>query len=176
MIDGAVIRLREGDKTAFRPIVEAYQAEVRTLIAGNGIALTDVDDIAQATFLYVYQHIDQFQPGTNFRAWIRTIAKYKAMAFLEERKRDLKNRNLLLQYYLIERTLLASGDQQEDRVQRLQQCLGRLGQRAQSLVRRRYEGVPLTVIAKEWGRTVPAVKMMLLRIRNQLRDCVETLI
>jgi RNA polymerase sigma-70 factor, ECF subfamily len=174
MIDQAVIRLRGGDKAAFRPIVEAFQAEVRTLIAGNGIALADVDDVAQATFLHVYQHIDQYEPGTNFRAWIRAIATYKVKALLEERRRDLRNRDLLLQYYLLEQTLAASGDERLDRAVRLEHCLGRLGERARSLVRRRYEGVPLTAIAEEWHRSVPAVKMMLVRIRNQLRDCIET--
>ena len=83
-----VIKLQKGDKNAFRPIVETYQAEIRTLIACNGINLTDVDDIAQATFLYVYQHVDRYQPGTNFRAWLHTITMYKTKAFLEEKKRE----------------------------------------------------------------------------------------
>ena len=121
----------------------------------------------------MYQHIDQYQPGTNFRAWIRTIALYKAKAFLEERRRDLKNRGLLLQYYLLERTPLMSENEQVDRVRRLEHCLQRLGERARALIKRRYEGVPLAVMAEESGRTVPALKMTLLRIRNQLRDCVE---
>jgi RNA polymerase sigma-70 factor, ECF subfamily len=174
MIDQAVIRLRGGDKTAFRPIVEAFQLEVRTLIAGNSISLADVDDVAQATFLYVYQHIDQYEPGTNFRAWIRTIAGYKVKAFLEEKRRDLRNRDLLLQHYLLEQTLAAPDDARLDRAARLEHCLGRLGERARSLVKRRYEGVPLATIAEEWHRSVPSVKMTLMRIRNQLRDCIET--
>jgi RNA polymerase sigma-70 factor (ECF subfamily) len=172
-VDDFVRQLQKGDKSAFRPIVEAHQAEVRTLIACNGITPADVDDIAQATFLYVYQHIDQYESGTNFGAWVRAIATYKARAFLEERGRELRNRDLLLQYYLIERALRIPTEGQEDRVRRLAHCLGRLGQRARMLVRKRYEGVPLAAIAQEWGRTVPAIKMMLLRIRSQLRDCVE---
>jgi RNA polymerase sigma-70 factor (ECF subfamily) len=172
--DVLVIKLQKGDKNAFRPIVEAYQAEIRTLIACNGINLADVDDIAQATFLHIYQNIDRFQLGTNFRSWIRTIAMYKTKAFLEEKKREFKNKNLLLQYYLVEQSLQMPKNEKEDRAHKLARCLEKLGQRARSLVKKRYEGIPLSVIAKEWGRTVPAIKMMLLRIRNQLRNCVET--
>ena len=173
-IDDLVIKLQNGDKSAFLPIVEDYQAEIRTLIACNGITLVDVDDIAQATFLYVYQNIFQFQPGTNFKAWIRTIATYKTKAFLEEKKRDLKNRNLLLQHYLLERSFQMPQHEEDSRVKRLVHCLELLSQQARALIRKRYEGVPLAEIAQELGNTVPALKMKLLRIRNQLRKCVET--
>lgn len=173
-IDDLVIELQKGDKRAFRPIVEAFQAEIRTLIACNGIMLSDVDDIAQSTFLYIYQNIDQFQPGTNFKAWIRTITIYRTKAFLEERKREYRNRNLLLKHYLVERTLQLPHNEKESRVKRLVQCLQRLSQQAQVLIQKRYEGVPLAEIARDWGNTVPAIKMKLLRIRNQLRKCVET--
>lgn len=172
--DDLIIRLRNGDKSAFRPIVEEYQAEIRTLIACNGISLSDVDDIAQDTFLHVYQNISTFQPGTNFRAWIRTITIYKTKAFLEEKKRILKNKNLLLQHYILEQTLLMTQEQKESRLKRLKHCMERLGSRARLLLQKRYEGTPLAVIAREWERSVPAVKMMLFRIRNQLRNCMET--
>jgi RNA polymerase sigma-70 factor (ECF subfamily) len=174
MMDDFVIKLQKGDKSAFRPIVETFQAEIRTLIACNGITLVDVDDIAQVTFLHVYQNIGQFQPGTNFKAWIRTIATYKTKAFLEEKKRDLKNRNLLLQHYLLERSFHMPQDEKDSRAKRLVHCLQRLSQRARDLIQKRYGGVPLAEIAREWGNTVPALKMKLLRIRNQLRKCVET--
>lgn len=172
-IDALVIQLQKGNKNVFRPIVEFYQAEIRTLVACNGINMTDVDDIAQATFLHVYQHIDRYQPGTNFRAWLHTIAVYKTKAFLEEKKRELKNKNHLLQYYLLEQTRHIEEIEKEGRARRLANCLEKLGQHARSLVRRRYEGTPLTDLAEECGRSVPAIKMMLLRIRKQLRNCVE---
>jgi RNA polymerase sigma factor (sigma-70 family) len=173
VIDDFVRQLQSGNKSAFRPIVETHQAEIRTLIACHGIAFADVDDIAQATFLHVYQHVGQYESGTNIRAWVRAIATYKARAFLEEKRREMRNKDSLLQYYLLEQTLRTAGEGQEERARRLALCLDRLGQRARTLVRRRYEGVPVAALAQEWERTVPAVKMMLLRVRSQLRRCVE---
>ena len=81
MLANVVERFKSGDKTAFRPWVEATQAEVRTSIACNGIGLPDVDDIAQLTYLHVYQHIDEFESGVNSKAWIQTITAYKTKAF-----------------------------------------------------------------------------------------------
>ncbi|MBN1973992.1 MAG: sigma-70 family RNA polymerase sigma factor [Sedimentisphaerales bacterium] len=173
MIDNLVVKLQNGDKSAFRPIVEEYQAEIRTLIACNGICLTDVDDIAQDTFLHVYQKIDTYKPGTNFSAWIRTIAIYKTKAFLEEQKRILKNKNMLVQHYIVEQTLLMTNEQKEDRLKRLKHCIELLGNKAKTLLQKRYEGIPLSIIAHELERSVASVKMMLFRIRNQLRNCME---
>lgn len=168
----AVVSLQQGDKQAFRVIVQACQATIRTLIACKGVSLADVDDIAQATFLQVYQDIEHYQVGTNFMAWICTIALYKTMAFLEKQNRELKQRNMLLQHFIQQqvRDIAVEGDQ---RAQHLAHCLERLGERGRSLIQKRYEGMALVDIAQEWQRSVPAIKMMLLRIRNQLRECVE---
>jgi RNA polymerase sigma-70 factor (ECF subfamily) len=172
-IEDFVRQLQEGNRSAFRPVVEACQAEIRTLIACHGVSPPDVDDIAQATFLHVYQHIGEYQTETNFRAWTRAIAVFKTRAFWEEKRRELRNKNQLLQYYLLERVPRPPAEGHEDRAKRLARCLDRLEQRARTLLQKRYEGVPVTTMARELGRTVPAVKMMLLRIRSQLRDCVE---
>ena len=66
----AVRRLQDGDKGAFTEIVQAYQATVRGLIAYMGPQPADADDIAQIVFLHAYEHIGDFEAGTNFEAWL----------------------------------------------------------------------------------------------------------
>jgi RNA polymerase sigma factor (sigma-70 family) len=80
---------------------------------------------------------------------------------------------MFLQHYIVEQTLLITAEQKEKRLKRLKDCLERLGSRARALLQKRYEGTPLAQIAREWEKTVPSVKMMLFRIRNQLRNCME---
>lgn len=175
MLHDAIERLQNGDKTAFRPLIEATQADIRTWIAYHGINLADVDDIAQATYIHVYQHIGQFELGTDFHAWIRTIAYYKTKAFLEKRSRELRQRGRLVESYLLEKTPSQVDDQDGiEMASRLRRCLQNLGERGRHLIRMRYNGVPLQKIATELDRSVPAVKMMLMRVRMQLRRCVET--
>jgi RNA polymerase sigma-70 factor, ECF subfamily len=36
---------------------------------------TDADDLTQDTMLKALSHIDQFQPGTNVKSWLFTIAR-----------------------------------------------------------------------------------------------------
>ncbi|MFC1760785.1 sigma-70 family RNA polymerase sigma factor [Planctomycetota bacterium] len=175
MLNVAIIRLQSGEKAAFRPLIEATQADVRTWIAYHGIGLTDVDDIAQATFIHVYEHIGQFEVGTDFHAWIRTIAYYKTKAFLEKRSRELRNRGRLLESYLLEKTPdIVNPRDSSEMASRLRKCLQKLGDRGRHLIQLRYSGVPLRKIAEDLDRSVPAVKMMLMRMRLQLRRCVET--
>lgn len=175
MLSDAILRLQNGERSAFRTLVEATQADVRTWIAYHGISLADVDDIAQATFIHVFEHIDQFKVGTDFQAWIRTIAYYKTKAFLEQRSRELRNRGRLLESYLLEKAPEKPNSQEANEVaSRLRQCMQTLGERGRHLIQQRYNGVPLRDIAEDLDRTVPAVKMMLMRLRLQLRRCVET--
>jgi RNA polymerase sigma-70 factor (ECF subfamily) len=76
-IDAATLRAcQRGDARAFRRLVEAYQQPVYGLcvaLAGRG----DGEDLAQETFLRVYQAIHRFDPTrpASLRAWILTIAR-----------------------------------------------------------------------------------------------------
>jgi DNA-directed RNA polymerase specialized sigma24 family protein len=42
------------------------------------------------------------------------------------------------------------------------------------LARRYADGQPLRVLAREIGRTEDAVKVMMLRLRKRLQECVES--
>jgi len=44
------------------------------LLCGRGSA--DAEDLAQETMLKAYRSIDQFQPGTDARAWLLTILRH----------------------------------------------------------------------------------------------------
>lgn len=45
------------------------------------------DDIVQVALLRALEHRDQFEPGTNLRAWLLTIARNEAMTYLARRRR-----------------------------------------------------------------------------------------
>ena len=167
------MRLQGGDKAAFREIVETHQASVRGLIAYMGLSASDVDDIAQDTFIHVYEHIHEFEPGTNFPAWVKRIARYKALSFLEASRREARNRGRALQAFL-----MASDREEGERdgdtlMERLKRCLERLGEKARAALEKRYAGVPVAEIAREADRSVDATKMQLFRTRLALKKCVE---
>ena len=168
-----VVRLQRGDKAAFRELVEEHQAKIRGLVAYMGLRPSDVDDVAQDTFLHAYEHIREFRAGTNFQAWLKRIARFKAMAFLEAARREARNRGRALEVFLL-RAAEQTGETGDDSLMdRLMKCLGGLEAKARSLLEKRYSGVPVAQIARETGRSEDAAKMQLFRIRVALKQCVE---
>jgi RNA polymerase sigma-70 factor (ECF subfamily) len=47
----------------------------------------EAEEVTQETFLRAWQQIARFDPSTDFRAWLFTIARYLCMARLKEAKR-----------------------------------------------------------------------------------------
>jgi RNA polymerase sigma factor (sigma-70 family) len=87
-------------------------------------------DVVQETFVTVTAKAAEFSTGTNFKAWVLTIARLKTYEVFRERKRHGR----LLSP---ETAALLAGDLesaswlQSDEIRRaLDQCLGRLGRRA----------------------------------------------
>lgn len=52
------------------------------------------DDVAQDTFIIALRHIDRYDPGTNMRAWLSTIAVNLCRDKLRRQKSRLKWRDL----------------------------------------------------------------------------------
>jgi RNA polymerase sigma-70 factor (ECF subfamily) len=72
--EGLVQALRRGEEDAYRHLIERYKGMV------YGIALriigdhTEADDIAQETFVRVYEKVDRFRGGSKLSTWIYRIA------------------------------------------------------------------------------------------------------
>jgi RNA polymerase sigma-70 factor (ECF subfamily) len=172
-VEEAVRRVRRGDRAAYRVVVETHQAGVRAAIAAHGIPPADVDDLAQDTFLFAYQRLSDYQPGTSLGSWLKTIGRFKAMAWLDAARREAKNQRSALRRFLDEQSDREAGADLGPWGERLEHCLGELTRRQSGIVRQRYSGVPLASIAAELSVSEDAVKMLLLRIRRALRRCLE---
>ena len=74
MISNAVLdAARNGDRQAFRAIVEAFREPLFRYahrLLGNA---TDAEDVFQETCVRIFTNLKQFQPGGNFRAWVYRI-------------------------------------------------------------------------------------------------------
>jgi RNA polymerase sigma factor (sigma-70 family) len=174
-VEAAARRVRSGDRGAYRVVVEAHQAGVRAAIASYGIPAADVDDLAQDTFVFAFQHFAEYTPGTSLGAWLKTIGRYKALAYLDAARRESKNRANALRHFLDEQIReRAAGIDAGPWADRLRGCVAKLSPRQAGILRRRYEGVPLVEISRDLSVSVDAVKMLLLRIRRGLRKCMES--
>ena len=77
--DGMVEQVLAGDREAFRGIVESCESKVRLVLAAMLPESSNVDDLTQETFVTAFRKLPQYEPGTNFPAWIKAIARNLAL-------------------------------------------------------------------------------------------------
>lgn len=69
-----VRRCQQGDREAFRLLVERYQRKVYRLAFGMVQNPDDAMDIVQEAFIKVHRYIDNFQGNSSFQTWLYRIA------------------------------------------------------------------------------------------------------
>jgi RNA polymerase sigma-70 factor (ECF subfamily) len=133
----------------------------------------DAADVLQETSLVLWKKFDTYTTGTNFFAWACKIARLQALNHRKQRgKAALMFNDQLLETLAVEAA--------EDRfapvnsLRHLRQCLERLSERDQQLIRKRYEpGMSVARLAENIGRTANSLSKSLGRIRRSLLECIE---
>jgi RNA polymerase sigma-70 factor (ECF subfamily) len=138
--------------------------------------LGDVDqanEVLQETNLVLWRKSDEFEPGSDFKAWSFRVAHFQVMAF---RQRQLRDR-LVFSDEVIEqfsRDAAAQDEAYEQRIELLGTCIDSLSERNRDVLCRFYDqGESLDTIAASLKRTANAVGQMLFRIRRSLIQCVS---
>jgi len=169
-----IARIRGGEVDAFAELVQAFQRDVWKVAA---FALQDRDeteDLVQRCFLTAYTKLDRFEPGTNFKAWLKTIARNLMLEELRQRARD-QRRLRSYQSYLEMR--LADDDDAESYEEELREalhhCREALSPAANQAIELRYEQqFSFAKVAEQLDRTVAASRQLLQRARLNLRLCI----
>lgn len=82
-----MMRVKAGDKSAFKPIVENYQRRVINVayrLLGNR---EDAEEVAQETFLRAYLSAKSYKPQAELFTYLYSIATHLALNRLRKRKR-----------------------------------------------------------------------------------------
>lgn len=66
--------LAGGDDLALNPLMDRWQAPLRSFLYRYTQNEHDAHDLAQETFVRVYQHRTRFRPGARFSTWMFQIA------------------------------------------------------------------------------------------------------
>ena len=130
------------------------------------------EDVFQNTYLILCEKWEQYQPGTNFIAWARQIARFEYLASVDpERRRFVTAEMDVLEAAL--RTVEPSAG--SARREALQQCLHSLPDaRGRRAIELRYgEGLTGERVARQLGVSLNALYTLLSRVRKSLQDCVE---
>ena len=106
--DGELVqRARDGDRSAFRELVERYQRRIATLALGMLRNREDSLDVVQETFTKAYQSLDRFKGDASFYTWVYRIA---VNLCIDHQRRESK----LPQATLEPRSADRAGDRGED--------------------------------------------------------------
>lgn len=148
----------------------ALRFYVASLLPGDSSA-ADVSQQANST---IWKKRNDFEPGTNFKAWIFSIARYEVLNYRKTQARDAR---LVFSEELEEvfaEEILTESDDLEDRRVALKSCLEKLKTSERELIMSRYfRETSLREYADEIGRSVNGLKVSLHRVRNKLLSCIE---
>jgi RNA polymerase sigma-70 factor (ECF subfamily) len=176
-LDDAIRSVRKGNTASFEVVVRRFERPLRAWLAVHAPPGVDVDDVAQRSFVAAFTRLKDYEPGTNFAAWLFTIARFQLKTEVSRLRRiadyHVRYAPDLLQREL-ERRTTEPPQLQQARLDHLQTCLAQLGEPLHRFIRWRYiEEIPLDEMAARSGRSVAAVKKQLWQLRRNLHQCVQ---
>lgn len=165
-----------GDEGAFEILVERHQGLVVGTVARMLGGSEGAEDIAQQVFVKVWQSAPRYRPEAKFTTWLLTIVRN--FVFNETRRR----RRGFLQPFETDdgavpdicdegaRDAATEMDERELR-DAVDAAIAALPEaQRMAIILRRFEGMPYEEIAEVLKTTVPAVKSLLFRAREDLRE------
>lgn len=133
----------------------------------------DAEEVLQETSVVLWKSFDQFQQGTNFWAWAKTVALHQVLSFRKKRKRTPHP----LEQKFIEAVAKEYGrmaDNLEDQLQAMADCVAKLPPNERELIVACYEpNATILEVAERLGRPAGTVYKSLSRIRQSLLKCIE---
>lgn len=179
--DASLLELvRTGNPDAFSDLVRLHHRTVRVFIGAHIRDPAVLDDLAQDVFLRAFQGLASLRDPAAFRSWLLGIAHNRTFEHLRERLR-LAVADKAAFEVLIDQSQLALLEGEDDDARRtieleqLRECLRRLPAQGSRLVRDYYfRGRPIAHLAEQENKNEGAVRVMLFRLREMLRDCIRS--
>ena len=170
-----MLALKAGDENAFTELVDRHRDAVVNLAYRYLGNKTDAEDLAQEVFLKVHRARDRYEPAAKFTTWLYRVA---ANACLNE-VRDRRRRPTFAAGTLEDPPAAdgASPVEEAERSElreRVRQALAELPERQRmALLLNKFHGLGYEEMADSLGMTVPAVKSLLVRARENVRQAIE---
>lgn len=136
---------------------------------------TDADEILQETNVVIWSKFQNFQLGTNFKAWAREIARLEIMKHRDRQRRDKHQfSDEFVQQVAQAREDDIKSDLEERKRRALATCLDKLRPQDRELIQLRYRpGETGKDLAEILGRPANSVYQSLGRIRRALLECIK---
>lgn len=177
-----MLRVRDGDVAAFAELVELWQDRLVTLFLHQVGDHATAEDLAQETFMRVYRARARYRPTAKFTTWLHTIAN-NVCSDLKQRSYRRRERGVphavsasssgigLDQLAVAASGLLPTRAADRDELRAVvREAIASLSDRQRmAILLAKFEQCSYDEIATTMGLSVPAVKSLLFRARDQLR-------
>jgi RNA polymerase sigma-70 factor (ECF subfamily) len=167
--------VRQGDRGAYGELVRRYESKLlRTIYRMVGNRET-AEDLAQETFLKVYDRLDRFDASRRFGPWLFQVGVNTAIDWL---RRNRQRRSLSLTEMTRGKSVFDVIDDdprpKADLSQEVHHVLNRIPLKYRTvLMLRDLEGFPCSEVAAIVGRREPTIRWRLLRAREMFRQLWE---
>jgi len=148
-----------------------HQTALKAFVLALAPGFAEAEDVLQEAFLTVTEKAAKFEEGTSFFSWACAIVRFKVM---EHQRRARKTTALSEEVLAALEAAAPPAIFFEQRLCALENCLAKLPERAQQIVRLRYHGEHgAEAIARQLAWTPNSVSVALSRARETLRECVQ---
>ncbi len=152
--------------TRHQPVLEAF-------CHANLARREDAWEVLQETNLKLWHKSADWNPETEFLPWAFAVARFTILSHFRDRSRDRLVFDPDVIHSMAEETESFACELQERR-RALGNCLEKLSQENRSLLDAHYhQGKSLKQLAAESRRGESAMKMIMLRLRRSLGDCIQ---
>jgi len=156
--------------------ITRYQSAIAAYIRSLLPTHPDYMDILQEVNVTLWKKRDKYRPGSNFKAWAFSTARYHVMN--ARRKLITDSSRLIFSEELV--SILAEESPYENepvvesKLAALNLCLGEISSKNRELLKIRYsDGITIEEYARQHQRNPGTIRAILRRLRATLQHCVK---
>jgi len=175
-----MLEFQKGDTGSFETLLRKYFPRIFNYTYRLVGSRETAEDLTQETFVRVYRAASSYLPRAKFQTWLFTIARNLALNELRRLKRktisldaDREGKDGRMQRQMADPSAYPADKQLllKERQQQIQAAIASLPENQRSAVMlRRFEGFSYEQIAAALGLSVSAVKSLLSRAKENLKE------
>ncbi len=158
-----------------------YQADVRIMIRRHLNNPLAADEVAQEVFVQLFRSVAGFRGDSSLRTWILAVTRNQIRVYLRNETRRQRRSATVMSPELLElEEAITNHDpfchnDAKHELTALHNCLKKLGERPRQVVEDFYFNKrSAESIAADRQQTPAAVRMLLMRVRKRLGECIRS--
>lgn len=177
-----MLALKAGDENAFTELVDRHRDAVVNLTYRYLGNRTDAEDLAQEVFLKVYRARQRYEPAAKFTTWLYRVTANACLNEVRDRRRRPTFAAATFDAGEDPAPTVSDGDaaspleeaERSEMRAHVRAALADLPERQRmALLLNKFHGLGYEELAESLAMTVPAVKSLLVRARENVRRHIE---